>query len=316
MDRIVDISTDQQHLSIHRGFLLIERERQEVGRVSLDDIAAVLVHAHGITYSNAVLVELAKRNAPLIACGANHFPVAWTLPVEGHHEQGARLRAQWQAPLPLCKRLWRDIVRAKVTAQADLLLARGDRAGEGLWAMVARVRSGDPDNLEAQAARRYWPQLFGTDFRRDRDAAGINALLNYGYTVLRAATARAVLGAGLHPTIGLAHANRGNAFSLVDDLMEPFRPIVDWVVLDLVAETTKQRSDADLTLTPVAKQALAAIIGLDLRFPDCRSPLSIALNRLTLSLARAFESNQGRLDIARPDFGPQQFDLLDDESDA
>ena len=309
MERIVDISQDGQHLSIYRGFLLVERDGAEVGRVALDDIAALLVHAHGITYSNSVLVELAARNAPLVACSANHFPVAWSLPIDGHHGQGGRLRAQWDAPRPLLKRLWRDIVAAKIRAQAALLLSRGERGGEGIRAMAQRVKSGDPENLEAQAARRYWPLLFGEDFRRDRAADGANAMLNYGYTVLRAATARAVVGAGLHPTIGIAHIGRGNAFALVDDLMEPFRPVVDHVVMGLLR-------DGELEVSRAVKERLAGVVAIDMQFPDCISPLHVALDRLTLSMAKAFENNDGKLDFARPIFGPRQLDLDVAEADA
>ncbi|WP_370155167.1 type II CRISPR-associated endonuclease Cas1 [Ferrovibrio sp.] len=307
MERIVDISQDNQHLSIHRGFLLVERDGTEVGRVALDDIAALLVHAHGITYSNSVLVELAARNAPLVACGPNHFPVAWSLPIDGHHDQGGRLRAQWDAPRPLMKRLWRDIVAAKIRAQAALLLSRGERGGEGIRAMAQRVRSGDPENLEAQAARRYWPLLFGEDFRRDRAADGANAMLNYGYTVLRAATARAVVGAGLHPTIGIAHVGRGNAFALVDDLMEPFRPVVDHAVMGLL-------QDGEQEVSRTVKERLAGVVATDMQLPDCVSPLHVALDRFTLSIARAFENADGKLDFARPIFGPRQLGFGDMEA--
>ena len=308
MERIVDIATDNRHLSIHRGFLLIEADKEEVGRVALDDIAAVLVHAHGITYSNSVLVELANRNAPFIACAANHFPVAWSLPIEGRHDQGGRLRAQWEAPLPVMKRLWRDIVASKIMAQASLLLSLGEKGGNGLIALSKKVRSGDPDNVEAQAARRYWPLVFGPDFRRDRSTGGINALLNYGYTVLRAATARAVVGAGLHPTIGVGHLNRGNAFALVDDLMEPFRPLVDAVV-------HKVHSEGVHEVTREAKERLTAIIASDVRFPDCISPLYVALNRLAGSVGRVFEMREGKIECAMPIFGAYQFGLLTSESD-
>jgi len=305
MERIVDISQDGQHLSINRGFMIVEKAGAEVGRVPLDDIAAVLVHAHGITYSNNLIVELAARNAPFIACSANHFPVAWLLPIEGRHDQGARLRAQWQTPRPVMKRLWRDLVVAKIKAQASLLLHLGERGGAGIRTMAARVRSGDPDNVEAQAARRYWPLLFGDDFRRDRTADGANALLNYGYTVLRAAVARAITGAGLHPTIGLDHANRGNAFALADDLMEPFRPVVDGLVKALMAE-------GENGVSRNAKERLAQIIAIDMRLADSISPLSIALSRLALSMARIFETGEGKLDLAEPLFGMRQLGLLDE----
>ena len=302
LDRVVDISEDGQQLRVHRGFLVVERDRAEIGRVPLDDIAAVLVHAHGTTFSGTVLVRLAERGVAVVWCGSNHSPVSWTLPIAGHHAQGARLRAQWSAGRPLQKRLWRDLVIAKVRHQAALLSAAGGEGASGLIAMAARVRSGDPDNLEAQAARRYWPALFGPAFRRDREQPGLNALLNYGYAVLRAATARAVIGAGLHPTIGLGHIGPTNEFGLVDDLMEPFRPWVDERVLRLHRAGVQ---DVDRS----AKEALAAVAVADVRFPDCTSPLSIGLSRAAFSLAQCFLDGKGRLDLPQPVFGQAQFSL-------
>ena len=129
MERIVDIATDHQHLSAYRGFLKVERNREEIGRVPLDDIAAVIVHAHGITYSNNLLVALAERNALLISCGPNHSPVSCVWPLEGHHLQGARMRAQWDAGKPLRKRLWQQIVTAKIEMQAAVLDSLGRKSG-------------------------------------------------------------------------------------------------------------------------------------------------------------------------------------------
>lgn len=222
MDRIVDIATDNQHLAAYRGFLTVSREGDEVGRVALDDIAAVIVHAHGITYSNNLLVALAERNILLVVCGSNHAPVSCFWPLDGHHAQGARMQAQWSATKPLAKQLWRQIVVAKIRMQAAILDANGAEAG-AFDLLARKVRSGDPENVEAQAARRYWPLLFGEDFRRDRAQDGINSLLNYGYTVMRAILSRAIIAAGLHPTIGIHHHNKSNAFALADDLIEPFR---------------------------------------------------------------------------------------------
>lgn len=161
-----------------------------------------------------------------------------------------------------------------------------------LQRMAKAVKSGDSDNLEAQAARRYWPLLMGKDFRRDFSAEGANAMLNYGYTVLRAATARAVIGTGLHPTIGLHHTNRSNAFALADDLMEPFRPLVDCTVKGLLARGIKK-------VNPEAKQVLARLIACDLDFDDNRSPLRIALEKLAFSLATSFETNKAVLHLPK-----------------
>ena len=264
MDRIVDIATDGRHLSVYRGFLIVEADRKEVGRVALDDIHAVIVHAHGTTWSANLVAALAERGAPIVFCASNHAPVAVTLPLEGHHAQNARFRAQWDASKPLAKQLWRRIVTAKIEMQGSLLAARNIAGAEAFQPMARRVKSGDSDNLEAQAARRYWPLLMGAEFRRDRDATGANALLNYGYAVLRATVARAVVASGLHPTIGINHANRGNAFALADDLVEPFRPLVDALVVAMVERGTDR-------LEPPLKRRFARLIAFDLRISAAKS---------------------------------------------
>lgn len=290
MDRIVDIATDGRHLSVHRGFLIVEEDRAEVGRVPLDDVHAVIVHAHGTSWTGNLVTALTERGAPIVFCGANHAPIAITLPLEGHHAQNARFRAQWEASKPLAKQLWRRIVSAKIAMQGSLLTARGVAGGEAFALIARRVKSGDPENLEAQAARRYWPLLMGTDFRRDRGSPGANALLNYGYAVLRATVARAIVAAGLHPTIGIAHANRGNALALADDLIEPFRPLVDALVATLVARGVE-------TLDPALKRRFAGLIAFDLRIDGEASPVSIAAVRLAQSLARAFETGRPTLQL-------------------
>lgn len=231
--RVVEIATDGRFVALDRGFLTVSESGTEVGRVPLDAVAALVANAHGLGFTNNVLVALAQRGVPVVLCGSNHRPEAILWPVDGHHQQSGRMADQIAAPAPLKKRLWARIVRAKILAQGATLATVGARHG-GFQLLAAKVRSGDPGNVEAEAARRYWPLMFGPAFRRDRDAGGINGLLNYGYAVLRAGIARAVMAGGLHPGLGLMHANRGNAMVLVDDLMEPFRPIVDLEVWHLV----------------------------------------------------------------------------------
>jgi len=285
LERIVDIATDGRHLSAHRGFLIVEQQREEVGRVPLDDVAAVIVHAHGITWSTNLIVALAERGALLLLCGANHSPVAVCLPIDGHHAQNGRMRAQWEAKRPLAKQLWKAIIVAKIRWQGAVLEANGRTAG-AFDLLARKVGSGDPDNIEAQAARRYWGLLMGKDFRRDRDAGGVNGMLNYGYAVMRAMCARAVVAAGLHPSIGVHHANRGNPFALADDLIEPFRPLVD-------ALTVRLRSAGIDTVTPEAKRAYAGLIALDLPGAGGMvTTVSLAATRAAQSLARSFQTGR------------------------
>lgn len=289
MERVVDITSDGLFLSVHRGFLVVASNGQEKGRIALDDIGALIVHAHGTTWSTSVFTRLGERGIPAVICGTNHAPAAMVWPLEGHHLQGARMRAQLAASRPLAKQLWAQIVRAKIRMQGETLARNGQEAG-AFDLLARKVRSGDPDNVEAQAARRYWKILFGPDFSRDREAAGTNSLLNYGYTVLRATISRAICAAGLHPTIGIFHANRANAFALADDLMEPYRPLVDRIVFDLVRDGTGD-------ITPETKLALAAIASLDLPGPTGLSPLSVQAQRFVHSLARSFETGRAALEL-------------------
>jgi len=293
MERIVDIATDGRHLSAHRGFLLVSEERKEVGRIPLDDVAAIIVHAHGVTWTTSLVVALAERGALMVLCGSNHSPVAVCVPLDGHHGQNARMRAQWDAGKPLTKQLWREIVVAKISWQAAILEARGIPA-DAFEMLARRVRSGDPDNIEAQAARRYWPLLMGENFRRDREAGGINGMLNYGYTVLRSMIARSVIAAGLHPSIGIHHANRGNAFALADDLVEPFRPLVDAMTMQLIDRGW-------LEVTPEVKRTFAGLIALDLPSENGMTTVTVAATKLAQSLARCFETGKStELSLPQP----------------
>ncbi|PID37283.1 MAG: subtype II CRISPR-associated endonuclease Cas1 [Rhodobacterales bacterium] len=292
MDQIIDITTDGRHLSRHRGFLKVSQEGQEVGHTPLDQIAAVIVHAHGTTWSTSLLTELGDRGVPVVLCGSNHAPRSVLMPLDGHHAQGGRMRAQWQAKQPLIKQAWKQVVTAKVAMQAAALSAMGE-ADAPLRMMLRKITSGDSTNIEAQAARYYWPRMMGEDFRRDTDAPDVNALLNYGYTVLRAATARAVVAAGLHPSIGLHHSNRGNAFALADDLMEPFRPLIDCAARHIALD------QGDEVTTP-AKQALARLIATDLPLGDGLTPVSVALVKLATSLGQSFETGKPALTLPRP----------------
>jgi CRISPR-associated protein Cas1 len=226
---------------------------------------------------------------PVVICGPNHAPVACVWPLDGHHLRAARMRAQIAATRPLGKQIWARIVAAKIRMQGYVLAAHGAEAGA--FEMLARnVRSGDPDNIEAQAARRYWKALFGQNFTRDQDAPGINGLLNYGYTVLRAIVSRAICAAGLHPTISVFHSNRANAFALADDLMEPYRPLVDQLVRDLVSE-------GQFEVTSETKRRLTTIATLDLDSDAGLSPLAVHVQRFVYSVATSFESGAAQLSL-------------------
>lgn len=293
--RIVEIADDRRHLFVNRGFMVIrdtEGERKELGQVPLDDIAAVIANAHGISYTNNLLVALAERGAPFVLCAANHNAVGMLWSLDGHHVQAKRMEAQIAAAQPVHKRMWAAVVKSKLEQQAAALEAAGAVTAP-LTALIRKVKSGDPDNIEGQGARRYWSLLFGEAFRRDQDAGGINALLNYGYTIARSATARAVVAAGLHPSIGLHHSNDANAMRLVDDLMEPFRPVVDLKVWQL-------QRQGEAHITPETKRALVRTLYDDMQTSAGATPVMVCMQKLAVSLAQVYLGERDKLDLPFP----------------
>lgn len=292
MGRVVDVASDKVHLSVNRGFMQLHQEKTKIGEIAFDDIAAVLVHGHGSSFSSNLCERLAERNIPLVICGSNHVPVALVTPLSGNFEQGKRMQAQAEASRPLKKRLWQQIVSAKIIAQADALELAGNPQ-PGIKEMGRRVKSGDRDNLEAQSARRYWLALMGEGFRRDRNTAGVNAMLNYGYTVLRAGVSRSILASGLHPSLSIHHVSRGDSFRLADDLMEPFRPWIDYTVKNIV-------ESGEDKLTPKTKLMLVEVMTIDLSSVRGASPLRVCIDNLAVSLAQVFLGERDKLEFAGP----------------
>jgi CRISPR-associated protein Cas1 len=306
--RIVEVADDRRHLSMHRGFMVVqdtEGERKELGQVPLDDIAAVIANAHGISYTNNLLVALAQRGAPFVLCAANHNAVGMLLPIDGNFEQAKRIEAQIAASLPTHKRLWASVVRSKLEQQAAALEATGAPTAP-LTALIGKVKSGDPENIEAQGAQRYWRLLFGDAFRRDQDGGGLNGMLNYGYTVLRAATARAVIAAGLHPSIGLHHSNDNNAMRLVDDVMEPFRPVIDLKVWHL-------QRNGEGEVTPETKRALVRTLYDDMQTEAGATPVMVCAQKLAVSLAQVYLGEREKLDLPLPGLPLALANTLQDE---
>ena len=276
--QIVEVTDPGHWLKKSRGFLQVHNSGQLLGQVPLDDIQAVLVSVPGCGVSSVLLDNLANRGIPLVICGQNYVPSSWTIPVKGAVRQFQVMQAQANLSAPRRKRFWQRVVQSKVANQAEVLDRAGKRCRD-LARMVRKVKSGDSDNIEAQAARVYWQRLFGPDFRRDRDAPGLNSALNYGYTVLRACVSRAVCGAGLHPSFSVHHKNPQNPMNLVDDLVEPFRPIVDHVVW-------LRREDYSDELTAEGKRRLAALVSLQVPTADGFSPISHATVRMCRAFAR------------------------------
>lgn len=293
---LVEVADEGRHLSVFRGFLKVTHNDTELGRVPLDDITALILSGPQITLSKNLMVELSERKAVIVVCGKNWHPISYTLPFEAHYESAGTLRDQIAASKPLQKQMWKKVVQAKIKNQA-LILQRHNpetKVLKQLEMLCKKTKSGDPDNTEAQAARLYWPELMGRQFRRNRLSADINGFLNYGYTVLRAATARAVCAAGLHPSLGIHHGSRVNTFALVDDLMEPFRPLVDSVAKDTYSSESKK-----LKLTAKKKRALAAVLREDMITDAGLSPVSNCLSKLAQSMAACLARKQVDLLIAK-----------------
>lgn len=288
--RTVEISSEPAHLTVRQNQLKIERDGQTIGSIPCEDIGVVLVDNAGVTYSHAALAALVDSDAAVVICGRNHLPAGILLPLADHSQVVWRIQDQVAVPKPLRKRLWRQLVRAKIRAQARNL-PTASPARRRLATLFREVRSGDPENAEAQAARAYWPVWAGDpSFRRDPDGPSPNDLLNYGYAVLRAALARALVAAGLLPALGLQHANRSNAFCLADDLIEPLRPLVDARVAQLVTAGTP-------ALHPRTKAALLELLAQPVRQGGERGPLLVALHRYVASLVKCYERTANQLEI-------------------
>lgn len=291
--RIVEITNPGRSVHKDHGFLAIRESGQTLGRVPLDDIEAVIAASQGITWSGNSLTALAERSVPVVLVGKNFSPIAHILPLAAHHNQGSIMQAQADAKLPLRKRLWADIVRRKISAQQAALQLYGLDSTR-LARLKTEVTSGDPDNREAAAAQYYWPKLLGEGFSRDRVSPGSNIALNYGYAVLRAASARAIVAAGLNPSLSVHHVSGGDALRLADDLMEPFRPAIDITVKDM------QLGESDL-LTPTLKAQLASVMQADYATDNGRTPLSQLLVRLAQSLARVYLGTDKQCEWPRSD---------------
>ena len=219
----MEFSTAGTRLSVAHRQLVVERPDMPKVTLPIEGLGVVIIDDVRATYTQAVFLEALNAGATVMVTGRYHLPAGMMLPLDAHHVQTERHGTQVEASLPVKKRIWQRLVSTKISRQGAVLHFTGHDGG--LLPLSKRVRFGDPDNLEAQAAQRYWPSLFGKDFRRERGAHGVNALLN-----MRAGIARAIVASGLIPSLGVFHSNRSNSFCLAGDLLEPYRPYVDWRV--------------------------------------------------------------------------------------
>lgn len=292
-DKIIDISDSVVSLSVRLANLAIDCGEERVKTmVPLNQIAALVLSNQHVSMTNAALAGIAANGGIVVVTDSKFQPAGMLLPLDAHYAQGERFRLQVAAAQPVKKRVWQQIVRSKIVAQAAVLrcLTNND---SGLLHLASRVTSGDTGNHEAQAAQRYWPALFNNPhFRRNREADDQNRLLNYGYAVLRALTARAICAAGLHPALGVHHHNRYDPFALASDLMEPFRPLVDEAVARIVYE---QEGCVPLG-KDVKRRIIEAVTGLINVDGETRTIFSV-LTRTSASLAAVYAGERKKLHL-------------------
>lgn len=276
-------------------------EKDSVSKtVPIEDLGVIVLEHAQITISNALMSKLMLNNVVVVHCNQQHMPQSMTLSLYGHSEFNERIRQQLTASVPLKKNLWQQTVERKITNQLAYLRSTGyatKKELDKLTDLSRTVLSGDTQNNEGQAAAIYWNTIFGIEgFTRGRKEETPNNLLNYGYAILRAVCARAIVGSGLLPGYGIFHANKYNAYCLADDIMEPYRPYVDTVVGDLIKEGAVQ-SD----LTPELKRRLLMIPALDVVIEGKKSPLLVAMSRTTSSLSDCFAGISRKINY--PDYG-------------
>lgn len=295
------------HLHLRNGQLVLDYSRYFAKEVEereyalpIEDIGVLMLDGNQITLTVPVLQALLGNNVAVIVCDDTHHPQGMFLNLNGHTRQSERFRYQTEAGQPLKKQLWQQTIRAKITNQAALLRKAG-HAADNLEFWASHVRSGDPEGLEARAAAYYWKNIFASflpDFYRRRDGPAPNHLLNYAYSLIRATVARGLTGSGLLPTLGIFHRNQYNAYCLADDIMEPYRPFADELVLCLIKE-----GYANAPLDRTLKQRLLELLVTDVWLQGQKSPLMVAISRSTASLAQCYTGETRQ--ILYPQFMPQ-----------
>ena len=281
--------TNPYQLSLKNRQMIIKskEDSESVTSVPVEDIGFVILENQKISIKMPLLNASADNNAAVIVCSDKFMPNAMLMNLDANSTQGESVRAQLSAKEPLKKNIWKQIVEAKIRNQAALLQKLG-KDGDSLKPYYRNVKSGDSDNREGVAAKLYWSKLFDEKFMRSRTGPSPNEMLNYGYTVLRAAVARSLIGSGLLPAIGIFHRNRYNSFPLADDVMEPYRPFVDEKVFFLYA-------NGENSLNKYSKQEILKILYTDTFFENVTRPLDIGLSITTASLARCYNGLQKRI---------------------
>lgn len=280
------------YLKTHLDQLVIEsHDTGEIKSTPIEDLGIVILDHQQITVSQALIAKLLENNVAFITCDSTHHPTGLLLNLDGHTLQSQKFQAQVDASAPLKKQLWQQTVAAKLDNQAAMLESMRVPA-KSLRNWAKEVKSGDSGNHEAKGAAYYWKNIFPgfLEFRRERYGPPPNNLLNYGYAILRAVVARSLVSSGLLPTLGIFHKNQYNAYCLADDIMEPYRPFVDKVVVHIVRMNGKF-----LELTPSMKKDLLGVPAMDVMLNEEKSPLMIAVQKTTASLAKCYEGRQRKI---------------------
>lgn len=282
------VVTRPSYLKLKNSQLVMQRET-ETGSIPIEDIGYLILEHPQVTLTHSVLNAITQNNGVVISCNEKHLPINILHSTVGNSERNKRVRAQLSASKPLSKMLWQQTVRAKILNQAQHLEARGV-ANRNMHRWIKQVKSGDSDNGEAKAAAYYWKNLFAAEFKRDHKGGYRNMLLNYGYAILRAICARALVSSGLNLTIGIFHANKYNPYCLVDDIMEPYRPYVDSLVYNIEAS-----EDEALELSRADKVSLLRLQSMDVSIDGNIRPLDVAMDATASSVVAAFLGEKKQL---------------------
>ncbi len=288
--RTIEISSPA-HLRVNLNQLTIQNDEGKHS-VPFEDLGFLILDHSQITCSQSVFRHCARQNVALIITDEKHLPTSQLFPLDVHSTQGRIMRMQASTPQQVQHLVWQQIIQAKISMQAAALNAVHGTKSARLERLAKTVQPNDVNNQEAQASRIYFKSLFGEDFRRDQDGSSdINVLLNYGYSLIRAACARALMGAGLHPAFGIHHHNQYNVFCLADDIMEPLRPLIDRRVVELLQIETFDGLDRN------AKNGLLAVLNIPVSLKKRELPLMSALATYCSSLRKVLETHAGRLSI-------------------
>lgn len=294
--QIVEISEQAAHLRVRQKQLEIVRDSEIAGSIPCEDLGVLIVDNPGCSYTHQALTTLASFGCIVLLCDQSHLPTSTVLPMADHSSVVTRMKLQLDVTAPTHKRLWKQLVQEKILRQADNLSDTNEIAR--LKRFAEEVKSGDPTNREAQAAKRYWQQWLSdsseaVQFKRERYGCAPNNLLNYGYAIIRAALSRAIVAAGLNPALGIKHSHRANAFCLADDLIEPLRPLVD-------AHARELYEGGHEEIDRYSKTRLLELLSSPFQFAEQSTPFLVGLNRYVASYVKCLEGSERFLEIPKP----------------